>query len=118
VSINRRLFTIYRRRRPWRPKYAIRMSRIAARVTAVALGLVIAFFLLLPRITGPFSVDCGPVEPEDCERAVRQLGSAQGGELWPITAVWIHDYMPSDGLCGSFSIERWIFKSVSTYDCL
>ncbi len=44
---------------------------------AVALTLLVALIWIYPTVSGPFSVECGELDPAPCEQAWRQVASDQ-----------------------------------------
>ena len=93
------------------------VGRLALAYVAGVLTVLVAIIWAVPLVAGPFSVDCGGLEPAACESRWRRVGAEQGHWL-PITHIEIDDAPEGDEVCGSYYIERWVFASISTYDCL
>ena len=79
--------------------------------------MIVAIVWVVPLVYGPFSVDCGAVEPAQCDRAWRTVAGEEGSWL-PVTAVRVVEATGEPGECGTFLFERWIFANVHTRDCL
>ena len=61
--------------------------------------------------------DIGELGPTQCDRVWRTL-AAENGSWLPGTAVRIVEATGEAGDCGTYLLKRWVFASVSTYDCL
>lgn len=94
------------------------MGRLLALAGVGALALVFTVIWMVPLVSGPFSIECGALGRADCERAWRQVAGDEGVTLLPVTAVRITEATATNPICGTFIIERWIFTTVTTNDCL
>jgi hypothetical protein len=86
----------------------------------LAVALLIVLVVALPAATGPFSVECGELEPTTCEQVWRQVASDHDDGVLaflPVTRVEIAE-MTDELLCGTVSIERWIFGTVLNDYCV
>ncbi len=73
----------------------------------------------LPAAIGPFSVECGELEPATCEQVWRTAAAenADGIELFlPVTKVRIFE-MTEGNLCGGVLLDRWIFGHALNHYC-
>jgi hypothetical protein len=83
----------------------------------VVLGGVI--FYLNSR--GPFTIDCGSLDPATCEELWRAVAAEEEGlgALLPVTRVRITaDHVGEPAECADVYIERFIFGTLVINDCL
>jgi hypothetical protein len=71
---------------------------------------------------GPFTIDCGSLDPTSCEEVWRAVAAEEEGfgSLLPVTRVRIGvvDFEDAATWCGSVYIERFIFSTLVVNDCL
>ena len=93
------------------------LRRLALAFAGVLLGATVLVVWIVPSVFGPFSVECGELNPETCNRVWRTV-AAENGNWLPVTAVRVIEAGGDSWECGSYYIERWIFANAMIYDCL
>lgn len=88
-------------------------------IGGLALGLALVIVWALPAAIGPFSVECGDLEPPTCDEVWRRAADEFDDGMvafLPVTGVRIGE-MTEESLCGSVQIERWIFGTTANHYC-
>ena len=79
---------------------------------------MIVVLWIIPLVRGPSLIDCGGLEPVACDRVWRQVAADDSVGFLPITGIRIAEVTGTSPVCGTFTIERWIFTTVKINDCL
>jgi hypothetical protein len=91
-------------------------------IGALALALLVGVVWVIPAAMGPYSVDCGELEPMACERVWRQVADENDDGILafvPVTGVRVEPGASEPPACGgSVHTERWLFGVIVNHVCL